>query len=50
MCRDPQQKWTSPAGRVIQLGDAAHAFLPNSSNGGTQAMEDAPSHLPPVLR
>lgn len=41
MWRDPQPKWTSPGGRVIQLGDAAHAFLPNSGNGGTQAMEDA---------
>lgn len=41
MWRDPQPNWTSPAGRVIQLGDAAHAFLPNSGNGGTQAMEDA---------
>ncbi|KAG9958941.1 beta subunit of N-methylhydantoinase A/acetone carboxylase, partial [Aureobasidium melanogenum] len=41
MWRDPQPDWTSPAGRVIQLGDAAHAFLPNSGNGGTQAMEDA---------
>ncbi|KAG9666976.1 hypothetical protein KCU99_g9297, partial [Aureobasidium melanogenum] len=41
MWRDPQPNWTSPAGRVVQLGDAAHAFLPNSGNGGTQAMEDA---------
>lgn len=41
--RDPQPNWTSPAGRVVQLGDAAHAFLPNSGNGGTQAMEDATS-------
>ncbi|CAJ2505209.1 Uu.00g126030.m01.CDS01 [Anthostomella pinea] len=41
MWRDPQPKWTSPAGRVVQLGDAAHTFLPSSGNGGTQAMEDA---------
>lgn len=30
MWRDPQPKWTSPGGRVIQLGDAAHTFLPDS--------------------
>ncbi|KAH6698284.1 hypothetical protein BKA61DRAFT_497309 [Leptodontidium sp. MPI-SDFR-AT-0119] len=41
MWRDPQPKWTSPGGRVVQLGDAAHTFLPQSGNGGTQAMEDA---------
>lgn len=28
---------------MIQLGDAAHCFLPSSGNGGTQAMEDAVS-------
>lgn len=39
--RDPQPKWTSPAGLVVQLGDAAHTFLPSSGNGGTQALEDA---------
>jgi hypothetical protein len=26
---------------VIQLGDAAHSFLPTSANGATQALEDA---------
>ena len=41
MWRDPQPKWISQAGRVVQLGDAAHSFLPSSGNGGTQAMEDA---------
>lgn len=41
MWRDPQPKWTSPGGRVVQLGDAAHTFLPQSGNGGTQAIEDA---------
>ena len=34
MWRDPQPKWTSPFGRVVQLGDAAHTFLPSSGNGG----------------
>ncbi|KAK4499286.1 hypothetical protein PRZ48_009799 [Zasmidium cellare] len=41
MWRDPNSQWTSPGGRVIQLGDAAHSFLPSSGNGGTQAIEDA---------
>jgi hypothetical protein len=41
MWRDPRSVWTSPLGRVIQLGDAAHTFLPSSGNGGTQAIEDA---------
>ncbi|KAI0445277.1 FAD/NAD(P)-binding domain-containing protein [Xylaria telfairii] len=39
--RDPQPKWTSDGGRVIQLGDSAHSFLPTSGNGATQAGEDA---------
>jgi 2-polyprenyl-6-methoxyphenol hydroxylase-like FAD-dependent oxidoreductase len=43
MWRNPQPNWKSPAGRVIQLGDAAHTFLPTSGNGGTQAIEDAVS-------
>ena len=38
--RDPDPVWTSPGGRVVKIGDAAHAFIPNSSNGATQAMED----------
>ena len=41
--RDPQPSWTSPNSRVIQIGDAAHSFLPASGNGATQAIEDAVS-------
>jgi 2-polyprenyl-6-methoxyphenol hydroxylase-like FAD-dependent oxidoreductase len=41
MWRDPQPQWTSPGGRVVQLGDAAHTFVPSAGNGATQAMEDA---------
>jgi hypothetical protein len=41
--RDPSPRWTSPGGIVVQLGDAAHAFLPSSANGGTQACEDGSS-------
>jgi 2-polyprenyl-6-methoxyphenol hydroxylase-like FAD-dependent oxidoreductase len=40
MWRDPKPAWTSPSLRIIQLGDAAHTFLPTSANGATQAMED----------
>lgn len=39
--RDPQPQWVSSGGRVVQLGDSAHSFLPTSGNGATQAMEDA---------
>ncbi|OAL22161.1 hypothetical protein AYO22_07422 [Fonsecaea multimorphosa] len=41
--RDPQPEWTSPGGRVVQIGDAAHSFLPTSGGGATQAVEDATS-------
>ncbi|KAI0381983.1 FAD/NAD(P)-binding domain-containing protein [Hypomontagnella monticulosa] len=47
--RDPQPRWASPGGHVIQLGDSCHSFLPTSGNGATQAMEDAAS-LPECLR
>nr|XP_036582071.1 FAD binding domain protein [Colletotrichum truncatum]KAF6790628.1 FAD binding domain protein [Colletotrichum truncatum] len=40
MWRDPQPTYTSPLGRVIQIGDAAHAFLPTSGSGATMAWED----------
>jgi 2-polyprenyl-6-methoxyphenol hydroxylase-like FAD-dependent oxidoreductase len=39
--RDPEPQWTSEQGRVIQLGDAAHTFLPTSGSGATQAAEDS---------
>ena len=41
--RDPQPKWASPGGRVVNIGDAAHSFLPASGNGATQAIEDGVS-------
>lgn len=41
--REPQPTWTSPSGRVIQVGDAAHIYHPSSGAGATQAMEDAAS-------
>ncbi|KAK1624454.1 hypothetical protein BDP81DRAFT_464608 [Colletotrichum phormii] len=41
--RDPQPKWTSPEGRILQLGDSAHAFIPSSISGASTALEDAQS-------
>lgn len=41
MWRDPSPQWTSKGGRVVQIGDAAHPFLPTSFSDGTMAMEDA---------
>lgn len=41
MWRNPQPQWVSKGGRVVQLGNAAHPFLPTSFSGGTMAMEDA---------
>lgn len=41
MWREPQPCWASSTGRIIQIGDAAHTFLPASGNGATQGMEDA---------
>ncbi|GAB7360423.1 hypothetical protein MBLNU230_g8379t1 [Neophaeotheca triangularis] len=41
--RDPQPSWSSKGGRIVQIGDAAHSFLPSSGNGATQAIEDATS-------
>ncbi|TVY43407.1 FAD-dependent monooxygenase [Lachnellula occidentalis] len=41
MWRDPRENWISPLGRVVQVGDSAHTFLPSSGSGATQAMVDA---------
>ena len=38
--RDPNTKWASDGGLILQLGDSAHSFLPTSANGATQAIED----------
>ena len=40
MWRNPQPKSVSPLGRIVQIGDAAHPFLPTSANGASMAMED----------
>ncbi|KAF2489511.1 FAD/NAD(P)-binding domain-containing protein [Lophium mytilinum] len=47
--RDPQPTWSSTTGRVVQIGDAAHSYLPASASGGTQAIEDA-VHLASCLQ
>ncbi|KAB8201033.1 hypothetical protein BDV34DRAFT_229750 [Aspergillus parasiticus] len=39
--RNPQPKWTSSHGHIVQIGDSAHSFLPTSGNGATMAIEDA---------
>ncbi|KAF9631124.1 hypothetical protein BFW01_g1986 [Lasiodiplodia theobromae] len=39
--RDPQGTYVSPKGRVVQIGDAAHSFLPTSGAGAGMAIEDA---------
>ncbi|GLI81821.1 hypothetical protein PoHVEF18_010212 [Penicillium ochrochloron] len=39
--RTPLATWLSPKRRMIVIGDAAHAALPSSGQGGTQAIEDA---------
>ncbi|CAK7237852.1 hypothetical protein SEUCBS140593_010163 [Sporothrix eucalyptigena] len=39
--RDPLPTWVSAGGRLVVIGDAAHAFLPTSGQGAAQAMEDA---------
>lgn len=38
--RDPLPRWVSDGGRTMLLGDSAHPFLPTSTQGATQAMED----------
>lgn len=34
-------KWVHDSGRIIIAGDAAHPFLPTSTQGASQAIEDA---------
>ncbi|RHZ54870.1 FAD-dependent oxidoreductase [Aspergillus thermomutatus] len=39
--RAPLKTWVSSGGRMIVIGDAAHALLPILGQGGSQAIEDA---------
>ncbi|GLB04934.1 hypothetical protein AtubIFM57258_010960 [Aspergillus tubingensis] len=41
--RNPQRKWTSSVGRIVQIGDSAHSFIPSSANGACMALEDGAS-------
>jgi 2-polyprenyl-6-methoxyphenol hydroxylase-like FAD-dependent oxidoreductase len=43
MRRKLKREWASPKGRLIQIGDAAHPYLPTTVNGRTQAIEDGVS-------
>ncbi|KAL4791917.1 hypothetical protein BDV19DRAFT_401008 [Aspergillus venezuelensis] len=38
--QDPLPTWVSKGGRIALAGDSAHAFLPTSTQGATQALED----------
>ncbi|KAL4903894.1 hypothetical protein BDW74DRAFT_185951 [Aspergillus multicolor] len=38
--QDPLPTWVSMGGRIALAGDSAHAFLPTSTQGATQALED----------
>jgi salicylate hydroxylase len=37
---EPMDDWTLPGGKIILLGDAAHAVLPSASQGAAMAIED----------
>ncbi|RDK37086.1 hypothetical protein M752DRAFT_287229 [Aspergillus phoenicis ATCC 13157] len=41
--RNPQPKWTSESGCIVQTGDAARSLLPTSANGAAMALEDSMS-------
>ncbi|KAK4495324.1 hypothetical protein PRZ48_013655 [Zasmidium cellare] len=57
----PLKTFASESGRLCVIGDAAHAILPHSGQGGAQALEDSaslatllstlpsPTHLPQTL-
>ncbi|KAL4808250.1 hypothetical protein BDV18DRAFT_158359 [Aspergillus unguis] len=38
--QDPLPTWVSQGGKIALAGDSAHAFLPTSTQGATQALED----------
>ncbi|KAG2065133.1 FAD/NAD(P)-binding domain-containing protein [Suillus decipiens] len=40
LIHDPLPTWVSRSGRVVLSGDAAHPFLPSSTQGASQAIED----------
>lgn len=39
--REPLEDWIWAGGRVVLLGDAAHAMLPHQGAGAGQAIEDS---------
>lgn len=46
MWRDSIEQWTSDGGRVVKIGDSAHAFFPTAGNGAVQALEVSSLDLP----
>ena len=38
--RDPLDQWVFAGGKVVLMGDAAHAMLPHQGAGAGQAIED----------
>jgi hypothetical protein len=41
MWRGGVKQWTRDRGRITELGDIAHAFLPNAGLVAVQTLEDA---------
>lgn len=40
LCGKPLDNWLSPSGRLLIIGDAAHAMVPYMSQGAAMAVED----------
>ena len=45
MAIPPLQKWLTPSGKMIVIGDAAHAMLPYMSQGSSRLSSPYPAYL-----